>query len=202
MQSLPLSCTVVEWLCWLLPRRFSNTSARLLCFCREVQGQGWNQPREIEVSILYRNAVWALQAGKFKGSIGIQSLHTQVRFWEEKQSLSSGLAPVQTTTEASALGWELLRLESLILRAAPSCLLVESTQVLGPQTLANSCVLSSGKYQGVRVFLGVFVDSRRRGPPCAPSHLKGVVRKGVPRKSEAERFFCWCKSLKYCHLSS
>ena len=61
--------------------------------------------------------------------------------------------------------------------------------MLGPQTLANSCVLSSGKYQGVRVFLGVFVDSRRRGPPCAPSHLKGVVRKGVPRKSEAERFF-------------
>ena len=119
MQSLPLSCTVVERLCWLLPRRFSNTSARLLCFCREVQGQGWNQPREIEVSILYRNAVWALQAGKFKGSIGIQSLHTQVRFWEEKQSLSSGLAPVQTTTEASAQGWDVLRLESLILRACP-----------------------------------------------------------------------------------
>ena len=199
MQSLPLSCTVVERLCWLLPRRFSNTSARLLCFCREVQGQGWNQPREIEVSILYRNAVWALQAGKFKGSIGIQSLHTQVRFWEEKQSLSSGLAPVQTTTEASALGWEVLRLESLILRAAPSCPLIESTQVLGPQTSANSCVSTTGENQWVRVF---FRDSRTRGLPCAPSHLKGVVRKGVPRKSEAERFSCCCKSLKYCHLSS
>ena len=105
------------------------------------------------MSILYRNAVWALQAGKFKGSIGIQSLHTQVRFWEEKQSLSSGLAPVQTTTEASAQGWEVLRLESLILRAAPSCLLVESTQVLGPHTLSNSCVLSPWICQWVRVIV-------------------------------------------------
>ena len=63
MQSLPLSCIVVEQLFWLLLLRFLDTSACFLYFFREFQGQGWNQPRGIEVSNLYRNAVWALQAG-------------------------------------------------------------------------------------------------------------------------------------------
>ena len=47
--------------------------------------------------------------------------------------------------------------------AAPSCLLAESTLVLGPHTLANSCVsFSGGKSLG----------------------------EGVPRKSLADRFYC------------
>ena len=43
--------------------RFLTTSACFPNESREFQGQGWNQPGGIEVSILYRNAVWALQAG-------------------------------------------------------------------------------------------------------------------------------------------
>ena len=43
--------------------RFLITSACFLYSRREFQGQGCYQPRGIEVSILYRNAVWALQAG-------------------------------------------------------------------------------------------------------------------------------------------
>ena len=38
--------------------------------------------------------------------------------------------------------------------AAPSCLLAESTLVLGPHTLANSCVSFSGGNHWVRGFLG------------------------------------------------
>ena len=63
--------------------RFSNTSACFLYSCREFQGQGWYQPREIEVSILYRNAVWALQAGKFKGSIGFNHYTRKWGFWKK-----------------------------------------------------------------------------------------------------------------------
>ena len=43
--------------------RFLTTSACFLYSSRDFQGQGWFQPGGIEVSNLYRNAVWALQAG-------------------------------------------------------------------------------------------------------------------------------------------
>ena len=65
-----------------------------------------------------------------------------MRFWEEKCSLSRDLATVQTTTETSVQGWEVLRLGSLVLKTAPSYLLGRRrrmcAEVPGPLTSANS----------------------------------------------------------------
>ena len=55
--------------------------------------------------------------------------------------------------------------------------MVESTQVLGPHILSNSCVSSSGIYQRVGVFVKGLADASTT--LCASAaELKGVVSGG------------------------
>ena len=107
--------------------RFLTTSACFLYSSREFQGQGWNQPRGIEVSNLYRNAVWALQAGNSGEALTF-------KHYTHKWGL--GIKVIFLKWLASQF-WVQIR---WVWELPPAAFQAESTQVLGPQSLANSCV--------------------------------------------------------------